>query len=70
MPGELFEIEGEKKKRVVGLGVFFSLSISNVSSHKVFPHTCSAISSTPMSEDFIMDPDIRMPQFCVTMIVL
>jgi hypothetical protein len=70
MPGELVEIEGEKKKRVVGLDLFFSLSFSDVSSHKVFPHTCSAISSTPMSEDFIMDPDIRMPQLCMTVTVL
>ena len=70
MPGELFEIEGEKKKRVVCSEFFFSLSFPKVVSHRVLPRTRSAISSTPTSEGFIMDPDTRMFQFFMTMTVL
>ena len=61
MPGELFEIEGEKKKRVVWAGSLFKLfSISR--SHHAFP-TRSAISSTRTSEGFTMVPDTRMSIF-------
>ena len=60
MPGELFEIEGEKKKRVVWADLFFLIPPSRIRSLTRLPHTRSAISSTLTLGDFTMAPDIRM----------
>ena len=62
MPGELFEIEGEKKKRVVWVLSFFITLFS-----PLVPHTCSAISSTLTSEGSTMVPDTRMSLFAMIM---
>ena len=70
MPGELLEIEGEKKKRVVWIkSLFLSLYFCKSRSHTPLPHTRSAISSTLMSEGFTMVPDTRMSQFSMIMTV-
>jgi hypothetical protein len=69
MPGELFEIEGEKKKRVVRADFFLFFICPEFAISPTFPTPHSAISSTLMLGDFIMVPDTRMSQFWVTMTV-
>ncbi len=73
MPGELFEIEGEKKKRVVRVDLYFFFLKSillRVTVSLCLPHARSAISSTLTLADFTMVPDTRMSQFWVTMAMI